>query len=104
MKSLCRIVLLPLLFAAGAPLPALADPESCDNPLPHVLDLEAFRLQLWRAASGDRAAGGTEPEYRLVLASHLSTTGFQDPLLDNGPLAGREAEPGSPGGPWRATG
>jgi predicted acylesterase/phospholipase RssA/uncharacterized membrane protein YidH (DUF202 family) len=40
-------------------------------------DLEAFHEQIWRAASGDRAT----PGYRIVLASHLSTTGFLDPLL-----------------------
>lgn len=45
-------------------------------------DLAAFHEQIWRAAS----SGGGEkkeekPGYRIVLASHLSTTGFLDPLL-----------------------
>jgi len=42
-------------------------------------DLEAFHEQVWRAASGDKEKDG--PGYRIVLASHLSTTGFLDPLL-----------------------
>jgi predicted acylesterase/phospholipase RssA len=43
-------------------------------------DLEAFRRQIWREASGD-APGENEPHYRIVLASHVSTTGFLDPVL-----------------------
>lgn len=42
-------------------------------------DLEAFHRQIWRRASGEKGKG--EPVYRIVLASHLSTTGFLDPLL-----------------------
>ena len=41
-------------------------------------DLAAFHEQIWREASGEKSP---EPVYRLVLASHLSTTGFLDPLL-----------------------
>ena len=44
-------------------------------------DLEAFRTQLWRTAKGE-VSEGEGPRYRIVLASHLSTTGFLDPLLD----------------------
>src|SRR5215212_5027386 len=45
-------------------------------------DLEAFHEQIWRAASGEKTSGDkAQPGYRIVLASHLSTTGFLDPLL-----------------------
>lgn len=44
-------------------------------------DLEAFRTQLWRTAKGERPIKDA-PRYRIVLASHLSTTGFLDPVLD----------------------
>ncbi len=40
-------------------------------------DLEAFHEQIWRAASSEKG----KEEYRIVLASHLSTTGFLNPLL-----------------------
>lgn len=59
-------------------------------------DLEAFRLQVWHAKPEDRR----DRRYRIVLASHLSTTGFLDPVLDTArwldaklaeiPKAGRE--------------
>lgn len=44
-------------------------------------DLKAFRNQLWRAAKHE-ASDPRAPRYRIVLGSHLSTTGFLDPLLD----------------------
>ena len=37
-------------------------------------DLEAFRQEVWNAAK--------TPRYRIVLASHLSTLGFLDPVRD----------------------
>ncbi|HYN21836.1 MAG TPA: patatin-like phospholipase family protein, partial [Thermoanaerobaculia bacterium] len=43
-------------------------------------DLTAFRQQLWRAAAGEAREKG--PGYRIVLGSHLSTTGFLDPVLE----------------------
>jgi predicted acylesterase/phospholipase RssA len=42
-------------------------------------DLKAFYSQAWREASGETPASG--PRYRIVLASHLSTPGFLDPVL-----------------------
>ncbi|HEX5717034.1 MAG TPA: hypothetical protein VF179_12795 [Thermoanaerobaculia bacterium] len=43
-------------------------------------DLQAFHEQIW-SASGEISGEKRTEEYRIVLASHLSTTGFLDPLL-----------------------
>lgn len=46
-------------------------------------DLEAFRQQVWDAPPPDEAETQKEnPRYRIVLASHLSTLGFLDPVRD----------------------
>lgn len=69
-------LLLPAL--AGAPVSAgVVNGRRVLRPLPER-DLEAFQEQIWREASGAKTEG--EPGYRIVLASHLSTTGFLDPL------------------------
>lgn len=70
-------LLLPAL--AGAPRSAeVVDGRWRERPSAQR-DLEEFHRQIWRRASGEE--GTEEPVYRLVLASHLSTTGFLEPVL-----------------------